>query len=70
MQSKAEVTPGDQQLMLTAASLGVAEIGLGKPPSDSGASADVRSFGQRMVANILASARASRSSQTAKGFGF
>lgn len=70
MQSKAEVTPGDQQFMLTAAGLGAAEIGLGKPASDSGASADIRSFGQRMVPNILASPRNSRSLQTGEGFGF
>ncbi|WOD14025.1 DUF4142 domain-containing protein [Paraburkholderia kirstenboschensis] len=50
MQSEADVTPSDQQFMLTAASVGTSEIELGKLASERGASADVRSFGQRMVA--------------------
>lgn len=49
MQSNAQVSPTDQQFMLTAASVGKAEIDLGKLASEQGASPEVRAFGQKMV---------------------
>jgi putative membrane protein len=49
MQANAQVPPSDQQFMLTAASVGTAEIEPGKLASERGASADVRSFGRKMV---------------------
>ncbi|WP_250474111.1 DUF4142 domain-containing protein [Caballeronia sp. GAFFF1] len=50
MQSGAQVSPTDQQFMLTAASVGKAEIDLGKLASERGGSPAVREFGQKMVA--------------------
>ncbi|MFL6637681.1 MAG: DUF4142 domain-containing protein [Paraburkholderia graminis] len=50
MQSGAEVTPTDQQFMLTAASVGTAEIDLGQLAATRGSSPEVRSFGEHMVA--------------------
>lgn len=51
MQSSAQVTPTDQQFMLTAASVGTAEVDLGKLAATRGSSPEVRSFGERMVAD-------------------
>ncbi len=50
MQSGAEVTPTDQQFMLTAASVGTAEIDLGPLAATRGSSPEVRLFGEHMVA--------------------
>ncbi len=50
MQSDAQVSTADQQFMLTAASVGKAEIDLGKLASERGGSPEVREFGQKMVA--------------------
>jgi len=50
MQSGAEVAPTDQQFMLTAASVGTAEIDLGQLAATRGSSPEVRSFGEHMVA--------------------
>jgi len=50
MQSGSQVSPTDQQFMLTAASVSTAEIDLGKLASERGSSAEVRAFGQKMVA--------------------
>nr|WP_282960269.1 DUF4142 domain-containing protein [Burkholderia dolosa] len=49
MHANAQIPPSDQQFMLTAASVGIAEIELGKLASERGASADVRSFGRKTV---------------------
>jgi putative membrane protein len=49
MQMDAQVAPSDQQFMLTAASVGTAEVDLGKLAAERGGSADVRAFGQHMV---------------------
>ena len=49
MQAGAEVSPTDQQFMLTAASVGTAEIDLGRLAVKQGGSAEVRAFGQSMV---------------------
>ncbi|MDR5741122.1 MULTISPECIES: DUF4142 domain-containing protein [unclassified Caballeronia] len=50
MQSGAQVSSSDQQFMLTAASVGKAEIELGKLAMERGSSANVRAFGSKMVA--------------------
>jgi putative membrane protein len=50
MQSGAQVSSNDQQFMLTAASVGTAEIDLGKLASQRGADPKVRAFGEHMVA--------------------
>ncbi|MEZ2354800.1 DUF4142 domain-containing protein [Caballeronia sp. RCC_10] len=50
MQSGAQVSSTDQQFMLTAASVGKAEIDLGKLAAERGSSPEVRAFGERMVA--------------------
>ncbi|MBT2792948.1 DUF4142 domain-containing protein [Paraburkholderia strydomiana] len=49
LQSGAEVSPTDQQFMLTAASVGTAEVDLGQLAATRGSSPEVRAFGEHMV---------------------
>jgi putative membrane protein len=49
IQSRAEVSPVDQQFMLTAASVGVAEIALGQLAMQQASDPAIKRYGQKMV---------------------